>query len=113
MNRILNRNLLNKCRCPVNPEIITKFQVDPDGTHATAILKSMFKFPEGSEVNLQCDIAQCPGKCSGVVCPGDVLTASAGGSEGIKGSPEDGTNLAATSVFVLDPADASRMNTAK
>lgn len=74
-----------------------------------ATLKSMFKFPEGSEVHLQCDVAQCPGGCSAEVCPGDVLTASAiKGDSNRPKSPEDGTMLAATTVFVLDPADAPR-----
>lgn len=35
------------CRCPIDPQIITKFHTNSDGTQATAILKSMFKFPEG------------------------------------------------------------------
>lgn len=87
----------------------------------------MFKFPEGnlmiindfgicnhififlifsgSEVHLQCDVAQCQGTCAEESCPGDIISASAikGGRPGNK---EDGSNLAATTVFVLDPADA-------
>lgn len=56
---------------------------------------------------MQCDVAQCVGGCAEEICPGDVLAASS-----IKGSSrpgnkvEDGSMLAATTVFVLDPADA-------
>lgn len=109
--------------------------MNPDRTQATATLKSMFKFPEGrffyhflaiddfseigkvqdnlypllfqgSEVHIQCDVAQCVGGCFEENCPGDVLTASAikNGRPGNK--IEDGTTPAATTVFVLDPADA-------
>lgn len=62
----------------------------------------------GSEVHIQCDVAQCVGGCAEDVCPGDVLTASStkGGRPGNK--VEDGSTLAATTVFVLDPADAPR-----
>lgn len=63
---------------------------------------------QGSEVHIQCDVAQCVGGCYEEVCPGDVLTASAikNGRPGNK--IEDGTMPAATTVFVLDPADAPR-----
>lgn len=60
-------------------------------------------------MHIQCDVAQCVGGCYEDVCPGDVLTASAikNGRPGNK--VEDGTMPAATTVFVLDPADAPRM----
>lgn len=94
--------------CPFDPQIISKFQVNSDGSQATAVLKSMFKFPEDSEVHIQCDVAQCNGGCANDVCPGDVLTAGLIGKQPTGNGLEDGTMLAATTVFVLDPADAPR-----
>lgn len=41
------------CRCPLDPLIISKFEVNSDRTQATAQLKSMFKFPEGIVLILQ------------------------------------------------------------
>lgn len=82
--------------------------MNSDGTQATAVLRSMFKFPEGSEVHIQCDVAQCNGGCASDVCPGDVLTAGLVGKQPTGNATEDGTMLAATTVFVLDPADAPR-----
>lgn len=69
------------------------------------INKNCFRYFVGSEVHLQCDVAQCQGICAEDVCPGDIITASA--IKGTKpGNKEDGSTLAATTVFVLDPADA-------
>lgn len=95
-------------RCPFDPQIISKFQVNSDGTQAMAVLRSMFKFPEDSEVHIQCDVAQCFGGCYNDVCPGDVLTAGVVGKQPTGNGTEDATMLAATTVFVLDPADAPR-----
>lgn len=60
-------------------------------------------------MHIQCDVAQCVGGCFEDVCPGDVLSASTikNGRPGNK--VEDGTMPAATTVFVLDPADAPCM----
>lgn len=125
-------------RCPVDPNIITKFHTNSDGAQATAILKSMFKFPEGiwlnliqhafidkiasiisivtffvfigSEVHLQCDIQQCNGGCAEESCPGDTFIATFNkGGRALGGKAEsDGMLLAATTVFVLDPSEAPR-----
>lgn len=63
----------------------------------------------GSEVHIQCDVAQCQGGCAEEFCPGDVATASANKGGYRPGNKiEDGSTLAATTVFVLDPADAAR-----
>lgn len=54
---------------------------------------------------MQCDVAYCRGVCAEESCAGDINTAAfKGGSR--PGNKEDGSNLAATTVFVLDPADA-------
>lgn len=59
-------------------------------------------------MHIQCDVAQCVGVCAEDVCPGDILSASSvkGGRPGNK---EDGSSLAATTVFVLDPDQAPCM----
>ncbi|XP_031625255.1 uncharacterized protein LOC116341958 isoform X2 [Contarinia nasturtii] len=101
--------LIDNRGCPVDPLIISRFETNADRTQATAHLHSMFKFPEGSEVHIQCDVAQCVGGCAEEVCPGDVYTASSikGGRPGNK--VEDGSSLAATTVFVLDPDKAPQV----
>lgn len=68
----------------------------------------VFVFFLGSEVHIQCDVAQCVGGCYEDVCPGDVLTASAIKNPRPGNKVEDGTLPAATTVFVVDPADAPR-----
>lgn len=62
----------------------------------------------GSEVHFQCDVIQCKGGCiDDYECPGDVLSASSvKGKKPTGNGTEDGSNPAATTVFVLDPADA-------
>lgn len=65
--------------------------------------------PTGSEVHIQCNVAQCQGGCAEEFCPGDVATASIDKNGFKPGNKiEDGSTLAATTVFVLDPADAAR-----
>lgn len=87
---------------------MSKFEINSDGTKAIATLKSMFKFPVGSEVHVQCDVAQCPGGCAVEACPGDVYSASAIKGDGRPKKPEDSSMPATTTVFVLDPAEAPR-----
>lgn len=66
----------------------------------------MFKFPEGSEVHLQCDIVQCNGGCKDEdICTEIGLAGFVKGGRAL-GQNEDGMMLAATTVFVLDPAEA-------
>jgi len=90
----------------------------------------MFKFPEGripnffhqdphiltfsailsgSEVHLQCDVIQCYGRCVEIDDCNDVALAGFGkGTNGPRkfGPNEEGSSLAGTTVFVLDPAEA-------
>lgn len=90
----------------MDPSIITQFKTNSEGTHATAVLKSMFKFPEGSEVHLQCDIVQCNGGCKDEdICNEIGLAGFVKGGRAL-GQNEDGMMLAATTVFVLDPSEA-------
>ncbi|CAO1429499.1 unnamed protein product [Diamesa tonsa] len=89
--------------------VMTRFKQSSDGQFATSMITSMFKFPEGSEVQIQCDIVQCNGKCvDDETC--DVASASfVKGSKSL-GNPDDGLLLAATTVFVLEPADAPQIS---
>jgi hypothetical protein len=85
--------------------ILSRFMLSSDGKHATSMVTSMFKFPEGAEVHLQCDIMLCTDKCPEDEKCGDARAAF---GEGVKGKAETGVLLAATTVFVLDPAEVSR-----
>lgn len=103
-----NITLIDERGCP-DENIITRFRTNSDGTSATAILKSMFKFPEGSEMHFQCDVVACR---TGSPCPaeptctGDAAAFTKTGRA--LGQADEGVMLAATTVFVLDPADAPR-----
>ncbi|XP_060529447.1 uncharacterized protein LOC132703927 [Cylas formicarius] len=85
--------------CPSNGEGIGKFVYDDSLGIADAKLRSMFKFPESSEVFLQCDVAFCKGACPRPSCNGDV-------SNYVTPSTEEGTVIAGNTVFVLDPGEA-------
>lgn len=106
--------LLNDERgCPYDPTIMTRFIASPDGRSAEATIQSMFKFPEGSELHLQCDVITCYGKCvEDDDCSQIALAGfTKGNNEGKKAaSNEEGTNIAGTTVFVLDPAKAHLMS---
>lgn len=97
--------LIDDRGCSLDANIITRFKTNSDGVSATAMLKSMFKFPEGSEVHIQCDIVPCsvPGCAEMESCS----TTAVGRSLAATNNDEN-IFLAATTVFVLDPADAPR-----
>lgn len=106
-----NITLIDERGCPVGREIITRFT--GTGNMASAQLASMFKFPDGSEVHLQCDVAACmAGRCaaeSAIDCDKNVVqagVATKGGSGGALGRPAENNVLSATTVFVLDPSEA-------
>ena len=81
---------------------MSRFIPSADGQSATSMISSMFKFPDGAEVHLQCDIIVCNGKCSDdEKCNGEP---SVKGGRAL-GQTEDGLLLAATTVFVLDPSE--------
>ncbi|XP_041764256.1 uncharacterized protein LOC121589403 isoform X2 [Anopheles merus] len=99
--------LIDDRGCPLKNDTMTRFRTSADGTSATAQIMSMFKFSEGSEVHFQCDVVQCNGRCPELdeaICTGDanafVKSARA------LGQMDDGMLLAATTVFVIDPAFA-------
>ncbi|XP_026850058.1 uncharacterized protein LOC6588221 isoform X4 [Drosophila persimilis] len=106
-NRTLK--LTDDSGCPYDATIISRFVPTADGRAAEATLTSMFKFPEGSEVHLQCDVIQCYGRCVEIDDCNDVALAGfTKGSNGPRkfGPNEEGSSLAGTTVFVLDPAEA-------
>ncbi|XP_055902651.1 uncharacterized protein LOC129938868 isoform X2 [Eupeodes corollae] len=110
--------LIDEKGCSVDPKIITTFSPNSDGTSASASLKSMFKFPEGSEVHLQCDVHQCSTKCiEDLFCEDErAIAGLSWTSPPVKGSrtlneTDEGSLLGATTVFVLDPAEAPLVST--
>ncbi|XP_017077326.1 uncharacterized protein LOC108111994 isoform X2 [Drosophila eugracilis] len=103
------QKLTDDSGCPYDSKIISRFVPTADGRAAEAVLTSMFKFPEGSEVHLQCDVIQCYGRCVEIDDCNDVALAGFGkGTNGPRkfGPNEEGSSLAGTTVFVLDPAEA-------
>jgi Zona pellucida-like domain len=98
-----SRPMIDDRGCSIDG-VMTKFIPSADGQSATSMISSMFKFPEGAEVQIQCDIIQCNGKCiEDEKCNGESASYVKGGRA--LGQTEDGLLLAATTVFVLDPAD--------
>ncbi|XP_020810960.1 uncharacterized protein LOC110186235 isoform X2 [Drosophila serrata] len=103
------QKLTDDSGCPYDKNIISRFVPTADGRAAEAVLNSMFKFPEGSEVHLQCDVIQCYGRCVEIDDCNDVALAGFGkGTNGPRkfGPNEEGSSLAGTTVFVLDPNEA-------
>lgn len=100
--------LIDEQGCPYNPKVISSFKWDPTINSADAVLYSMFRFPESSQMNFQCDIAVCKGACPEPVCDDDIETlptaqARAFNKDVYSDHPEEGTLMASTSVFVLEP----------
>lgn len=66
----------------------------------------------GSEVHLQCDVIQCYGRCVEIDDCSQVALAgfTKGNGNGPRkfGPNEEGSSIAGTTVFVLDPAEARR-----
>ncbi|KAH8267340.1 hypothetical protein KR018_011796, partial [Drosophila ironensis] len=103
------QKLTDDSGCPYDKNIISRFVPTADGRAAEAVLSSMFKFPEGSEVHLQCDVIQCYGRCVEIDDCNDVALAGFGkGTNGPRkfGPNEEGSSVAGTTVFVLDPNEA-------
>ncbi|TMW47453.1 hypothetical protein DOY81_007471 [Sarcophaga bullata] len=92
----LSLPLIDERGCPLDPAIISRF------------VPSL----EGSEVHLQCDVIQCFGRCIDEEDCKQLAIAGAGYTKGSIGPPrktypnEEGSSIAGTTVFVLDPAEA-------
>lgn len=93
--------LIDDRGCAVNDKIMSRFISTADGHIAQSIISAMFKFPEGAELRIQCDVIQCKDKCVENDRCGDPQVKSGRSID----ATEEGTLLAATTVFVLDPAD--------
>lgn len=84
--------------------VISRFIPSADGLSATSMITSMFKFPEGAEVHIQCDVILCSGNCpEEPKCNSDSTPFIKGGRA--LGQVDEGVFLAATTVFVLDPSE--------
>ncbi|RVE47098.1 hypothetical protein evm_008282 [Chilo suppressalis] len=85
-------NLLDSRGCPVKNSLVVK----TEGSTAEITIASMFRFPDSSQVNLQCDIAECKGSCMAVDCSADGRNDP---------SDEEALVTSSTGIFVLDPND--------
>ncbi|KAL7731056.1 hypothetical protein ACLKA6_014270 [Drosophila palustris] len=93
--------------CPYDRTLMSRFVPTADGRAAEATVDSMFKFVDGSELHLQCEVIQCYGRCVDIDDCNEVLAAgfTKGGPRQI-GTNEEGSSIAGTTVFVFDPAEA-------
>lgn len=91
--------LVDERGCPAKGDVISTFTYDEAKGIADAQLRSMFKFPESSEVHFQCDVALCKGACLQPSCSGEI-------SNSLTLNNDEGILMAANSVFVLDPSEA-------
>lgn len=95
--------LIDDRGCSLVSGVMSRFIPSADGQSATSMIYSMFKSPEGAELQIQCDIIQCSGKCQeDEKCTDDLSSYVKGGRA--LGQSEEGLLLAATTVFVLDPS---------
>lgn len=84
--------------------VMSRFIPSADGQSATSMISSMFRSPDGAEIQIQCDIIQCSGKCADdEKCNGDSASYVKEGRA--LGQANEGLLLAATTVFVLDPSE--------
>lgn len=85
--------------------------ISDDGKTAVAMLKSMFKFPDISEMTFQCDIEQCSGRCaelSEAACGTGIARYSNEDVKRTPGQTQNGLMLVTTTVYVIDPQNAPR-----
>lgn len=87
--------LLDNRGCPVKEQTLT---VKMENDEAELAIASMFRFPDSSQVNFQCDIGICKGSCQAVDCTTEGRTEPA---------DEEGSVTTSTGLFVLDPNDSA------
>lgn len=98
--------LIDDRGCPINENVITQFEYKEETNYAEAILKSMFRFPKSSEVHFQCNVAVCKGDCSNEFnCDRKSIIRE----RLSKSSNEEGSLMASTTTFVLDPNEAPQI----
>lgn len=98
-------NLIDERGCAINDGIMSRFIPAAEGHIAQSIISSMFKFPEGAELHLQCDVITCKDKCAEAEkCNGESSSFNTKSGRALE-SADETTLVAATTVFVLDPSD--------
>lgn len=98
--RNISAQLIDERGCPRNKNVMSPFVYDETKGTADSTLYSMFQFPDGNQVHIQCDIGVCKGICPELNCDDDLNS----------GTPiEEGVVVASTSVFVLQPGDAAAL----
>ncbi|KAL0277909.1 UNVERIFIED_CONTAM: hypothetical protein PYX00_005026 [Menopon gallinae] len=96
--------LLDEYGCPTEPKVMSPFKWDPTVNAADSNLYSMFKFSESPQMNFQCDVVVCKGACAEPVCDENIETLpDRARSLAKEDASEEGTLLASTTVFVLEP----------
>ncbi|KAJ8977946.1 hypothetical protein NQ317_017414 [Molorchus minor] len=93
-------SLIDERGCPVNKDIISPFTYDDKKGTADAQIRSIFRFSDGSELHLQCEMALCRDNCPLPSCDGP-------SSQPL--NTDKGVLMAATNVFVLDPGQAPQV----
>lgn len=88
--------LIDERGCSVDA-VISQIKYLANGATAEATIASMFRFPESSQMNFQCDIAICKGSCVQADCYTDNSPPTDG---------EEGMVSASIGVFVVDPGDS-------
>ncbi|XP_072940421.1 uncharacterized protein [Epargyreus clarus] len=87
--------LLDSRGCPFKEQSVI---MKSEGGAAELAIGSMFRFPDSTQVNFQCDVGVCKGSCTPIDCTTDGRTEPA---------DEEGTVTASTGVFILDPNDSA------
>ncbi|KAL4706506.1 hypothetical protein ACJJTC_015704 [Scirpophaga incertulas] len=86
-------DLLDNRGCPLKQNSVV---VKSEGSTTEFSIVHMFRFPDSSQVNFQCDVAVCRGRCKPVDCSED-------GRSDV--NDEEALVTASTGIFVLDPND--------
>lgn len=92
--------------CP-KLKLITPFTHN-DSNYAEATINSMFKFPQGNKLHIQCDVILCKEGCSQPECDSEMI------KKAVKTDLENGKEgaiqlLASTTVFVAEPGESLGM----
>lgn len=105
--------LIDERGCPVKSSVISPFKYDPVTSSAEAELKSMFRFPDSSQLHFQCDIALCRGACPEPTCSDDEYQLVSAQSRALDQDSlqvaDEGALMASTSVFVLEPGEGPQV----
>lgn len=88
--------LLDSRGCPMKQQSVV---AKSSSGSAELFIASMFRFPDTSQINFQCDVAVCRGStCAAVDCSAE---------DRPEPTDEEATVTASTGVFILDPNDSN------